>query len=323
VRAALLILAAFVIGAVLGAPEIIVVPDAVVAGLAEQARIGGVRWNGQSDAPIWQLYVETLGHGLGWPALAMALIGCVAIGGRNRWALVAEAIVPVVCLGVMLRQELFFARFALPLLPSLAILAGLGVVAVVRLALRDPRRQPRVAVLAGLAAIVIAGVLLPEMLVTVRHNQLATTTDTRVLARRWLNQRGDGARVATELYGQPLLWAGSVSPRGFRMQRVGTFVDPNTVTKLACDGTRLFLVASLTSERETARRGPRPGETGYDLLARLGQTRAVFDPFQPGLSAPAHPDNTGIPFWYLSTYARPGPKITIYELPEGSVRCSR
>jgi hypothetical protein len=175
----------------------------------------------------------------------------------------------------------------------------------------------------GLTAVVLTCVLLPEILTTVRHDQLATTTDTRVLARRWLTQRGDGARVATELYGQPLLWAGSVLPRGFRLQRVGTFVEASTVSRLACDGNRLFLVASLTEEREIARRGPRAGETGYDLLARLGQVRATFDPFQPGKAIPAHPDNTGIPFWYLEAYARPGPKITIYELPDGAISCPR
>ena len=40
------------------------------------------------------------------------------------------------------------------------------------------------------------------------------------------------------------------------------------------------------------------------------------------MSAPAHPDNTGIPFWYQEAYARPGPKITVYELPEGAVDCA-
>jgi 4-amino-4-deoxy-L-arabinose transferase-like glycosyltransferase len=317
----LAVLAAFVVGAAVGAPEFILSPDAVLAGVAEQARLGGIRWNGQSDAPIWQLYLDTLVQGLGWPALLLAAIGCVTVGWRSREALVAELSVLALCLGVMLRQELFFARFALPLLSWLALLAGPGVMGAVRLAVHG--RQVRPALMGGLAAVVLAVALLPEIVTTVRHDQLATTTDTRVLARRWLTQRGDGARVATELYGQPLLWAGSVLPRGFRLQRVGSFVEPTTVSRLACDGTRLFLVSSLTSEREIARRGPRAGETGYDLLARLGQVRTILDPFQPGKSAPAHPDNTGIPFWFLDDYARPGPKITIYELPDGAVSCPR
>jgi hypothetical protein len=165
--------------------------------------------------------------------------------------------------------------------------------------------------------------VLPEALTTIRHNQLATTTDTRVLARRWLRQRGDDARVATEVYGQSLAWAGSEAVRGFRLQRVTSFADASLVTRLACDGTRVFLVASLTAEREQARRDVRSGESGYDLLAREGRVVMTFDPFWPGMSAPAHPDNTGIPFWYLEAYARPGPKIAVYELPDGAVGCGR
>jgi hypothetical protein len=172
-----------------------------------------------------------------------------------------------------------------------------------------------------MASAILGVVLLPEAMTTVRHNQLATTTDTRVLARRWLQQRGDGARVAAELYGQPIVWEGSAAPRGYRLQRVSSFSDPSTVGRLACEGTRYFLVASLTNEREMARRGSRPGESGYDILAREGQVVATMDPFHPGLSAPAHPDNTGLPFWHLDVYARPGPKITIYDLPEGSIGC--
>ena len=315
----LALLAAFVVGALVGAPEILLSPDAVAAGIVEQARLGGIRWNGQSDAPVWQLYAETLVQGLGWPALAMAAVGGVAVARRGWRPLLAELAVPVVCLAVMLRQELFFARFALPLLPSLALLAGLGVAAVVKLALRGS--GVRTSHVAGLATVVLAAVLLPEALLTIRHNQLATTTDTRVLARRWLQQRGDGARVATELYGQPLLWAGSITPRGFRLQRVASLVDPAVVGKLGCDGTRYFLVASVTSEREIARRGARSGETGYALLARTAKVAATFDPYLPGKAAPAHPDNTGIPFWYLDAYARPGPKITVYDLPEGAIPC--
>jgi hypothetical protein len=233
--------------------------------------------------------------------------------------LLAQVAVPLTCLAVMLRQELFFARFALPLLPSLAILAGVGVASLAGLVVRTARLQ--IVAVAAVTSIVLIVVLIPESVLTVRHNQLATTTDTRVLARRWLRQRGDGVRVATENYGQPIPWAGNEAPRGYRLQRVGTFVDPVVVGRLACDGTRYFLVASLTSERETARRGARIGQTGYDLLASTGRLVTTFDPFRPGMSAPAHPDNTGIPFWHLDAYARPGPKITLYEVDPGRLAC--
>jgi hypothetical protein len=48
---------------------------------------------------------------------------------------------------------------------------------------------------------------------------------------------------------------------------------------------------------------------------------AAFDPFLPGMTPPAHPDNTGIPFWYLDQFARPGPKIIIYELSNEKFGC--
>ena len=57
----------------------------------------------------------------------MAFGGVLALGRRDWLALAAVISVPVACLSIMLRQELFFARFALPLLPPLAILAGLGI----------------------------------------------------------------------------------------------------------------------------------------------------------------------------------------------------
>jgi len=323
VRLALLVLAGFVVGAVLGGPEIVLRPGDVIAGVAEQARLGSMRWNGQSDAPVWLLYAETLVQGFGWPALLTAAVGVGVLAWRGRGALAAVLAVPLLCLAVMLRQELYFARFALPLLPSLAMLAGIGVAGLIGFGVSGaPARSIRVMAMEVAVVLAVLGVvLLPEALTTVRHNQLATTTDTRLLARRWLRQRGDGARVATEIYGQPLAWTGSEALRGFRLQRHPSFVDPGLVTRLACEGTRYFLVASLTSERELARRSARAGESGYDLLTRQGRAVMTFDPFWPGMSAPAHPDNTGIPFWHLEAYARPGPKITVYELPEGAVAC--
>jgi len=322
---ALVALAGFVLGGVLGAPELVLRPGDVLSGVAEQARLGSIRWNGQSGAPVWQLYVETLAQGLGWPALLAAAVGAGMLGWRSWRVLAAVLAVPLLCLAVMLRQELFFARFALPLLPPLAMLAGIGVVGLTRLGVAGAwaRSIGVRAVETVVILTVLAVVLLPEALTTIRHNQLATTTDTRTLARRWLRQRGDGARVASEVYGQPLVWAGSEAVRGFRLQRVTSFVDPSVVTRLACDGNRYFLMVSLTAERELARRGGSSQQSGYDVLTRQGRVMMTFDPFWPGMSAPAHPDNTGIPFWYLEAYARPGPKITVYELPEGAVNCTR
>lgn len=103
---------------------------------------------------------------------------------------------------------------------------------------------------------------------------------------------------------------------------MGGFIEPATVTRLACDDARYFLVVSLTAERELARR-TRAGPTGYDILMREGTVVATFDPYWPGMSAPAHTDHTGIPFWYLDAFARPGPRIVAYELPDADAVCAQ
>jgi 4-amino-4-deoxy-L-arabinose transferase-like glycosyltransferase len=314
-----LTLGGFAIGLALGMPEILTSPALVAAGIAEQARLGTIRWNGQSDAPVWQLYGEALVKGLGWPVLLLAVGGAIVLWRRDRLAALGVLAVPAACLTIMLRQELFFARFALPLLPLLALLAGVGIGALAEAAGR--RLKPVAS--AALTLVVLALVLLPSTLATVRHDQLATTTDTRILAQRWLEEQAGGARVVTEVYGLPISWTGSVAPPGYRLQRTASLADPAAIRRLACDGVRYFVQASLTSEREVARRGAPAGGSGYDLLARSGRIAATFDPFWPGLQAPAHPDDTGIPFWHQDAYERPGPKITIVEVPEGAISCAQ
>ncbi len=50
-----------------------------------------------------------------------------------------------------------------------------------------------------------------------------------------------------------LSWTGTVPPHDYRLQRVASLVDPAGVRRLACDGVRYFVQASLTSEREAAK----------------------------------------------------------------------
>ena len=94
-------------GAVLGRPGDRAEPGPRRGWYGEQARLGGIRWNGQSDAPIWQLYVRDAGKGLGWPALVLAGRRRHLLWWRNREALVAVLAVLAACLAVMLRQQLF------------------------------------------------------------------------------------------------------------------------------------------------------------------------------------------------------------------------
>jgi hypothetical protein len=305
-----LILLGILVGVVVGMPELVTAPAAVLAGVAEQARIGGARWNGQSTLPVWLLYLQALERGFGVAGLALALAGVLALSRRRPWALAAILTAPLLYAVVMLRNELFFARFAVPALPFLAVLAGLGVGWIVHRPLRPLVRDALVAAALGLAVV-------PQVLAVVRHNLIATEPDTRLLAHTWLNAEARGAWAAAETYGVPLNWEGK-APNRYRLQRYGSLADGPTIKKLACDKVRYAVLASITYERKQAWRGGQA--EGYADLLRVGRPVATFDPFRPGAWAPAHIDDVGLPFWNLDAYERSGPRIEIYELSEEAAR---
>lgn len=299
-----------VVGVLIGMPEVLWAAPALLAGMADQADIGTRRWNGQVETPVGLLYVQALERGIGTSVLALALLGGVVYGRHRPWALAALVSAPLLYLLVMLRTELFFARFAIPLLPFLVVLAALGIGWIAR--------QPFRPIIRGaLAAGALAFALVPQAGAVLRHDRLATLPDTRVLAHEWLETHASGDRVATETYGLPLNWAGK-PPARYRLQRYGSLADVPTIEKLACDGVRYALLASITYERKQAWRGGQAA--GYAELVRVARPVMTFDPFATPDGAAAHIDDTGLPFWNLDAYARPGPRIEVYEFSEDAAR---
>jgi 4-amino-4-deoxy-L-arabinose transferase-like glycosyltransferase len=112
--------------------------------------------------PVWVRELKSLRIALGWPGSVMVLIGIAAalaglfIGpGRMKWLLVL--MFPVVYFYFVSRQNLFFARYLLPLVPPLSLLGAAGVVWIVD-ALRRSRlpTMAREPIVAGLTLLSIA-----------------------------------------------------------------------------------------------------------------------------------------------------------------------
>jgi hypothetical protein len=296
------------VGLLAGMPELLSSPGEIWQGVLEQARLGASRWNGQSVAPIPALYAETLLHGAGAATVAAALLGLVRLLRTDPWRSAALLACPVVYLALMVRNELFFARFVLPLLPFVALFGAVGVAWLASLVAAGWRRWLAI----GLA---LAAIGVPSGLDVARHDRLATTPDTRVLAQAWARERAGDALVAAQLYSLPIGWAGERARRP-RLRRFQSLADSADLRRLACDGARYVMIASFTAERELARLGPGASRTGYQELARHADLVQTFSPFRDGRVAPVHPDNTAIPFWHLDAYARPGPRIDVYQLPD-------
>src|SRR3712207_5717439 len=108
----------------------------------------------------------------------------------------------------MLRSELFFVRFALPVVPFLCVLAGCAVVLAARRVGEVTERRASVGLAGGWcnwagvagAGLALVAVLQPT-LDSLSHNLLLEQDDTRVLAARWaLDTARPGDKLLVEEY---------------------------------------------------------------------------------------------------------------------------
>ena len=201
----LLALAAFacVSALLLTTPTLVLDPAAVLRGVGFQA---GYATTGHHDGialPITEtcgvLYLRSaLLPSLGPPALVAALVGLIALLRRDR---AAGALLAVSTLGLLLVVEVlpakpypFFARYALPAIPGLCALAGVGCVRIVSwLGERGSWR-----------AVVAAAVVAWPLVVTVRFTR-GMYPDTRDRAATWLLENAaPGDWVLSTPYGPVL-----------------------------------------------------------------------------------------------------------------------
>ena len=310
------------LGLLVGMPETLLAAGEIRAGLSQQMEIGERRWPGQPPGPSLLLYGQALARAFGWPALALSGLGLAWAGWtlvrpagrpRRRATRASDALLlavpPAVYLAYMATRELFFARFALPLVPFGCLLAAYGVLELARLGRTAPLRL-ELALLGGLLA------LSPPLALSGQLLRLGQATDTRVLAERWLaEQAPPGEKVAAQSYSLPN-WARLSQPNEAYSVTIFTpFTAAGQFERLACAGNRYVLISSFRADRQ--RTVGRPGApTGYELLAARGRLATTFSPLDGvGQRPPFNPDDVGLPFWELARYDRPGPTIRAYALP--------
>jgi len=153
-------------------------------------------WEGQTRLLPGVPYLLGLGAGMGSVMFALSLFGAGVLLKRCPSIGVVLIAFPLAYFLFMLRSQLFFVRFALPVVPFLCLLAAVAVVAVVKTI--AGHRSALAAPYAGM--LIIAAVAQPTF-DTVRHNQLIAKEDTRVLAAEWaLANVPPGAKLAVEEY---------------------------------------------------------------------------------------------------------------------------
>jgi hypothetical protein len=291
-------------------------------------------------------YLWTFTWGLGWGPTLAAIGGGALLIVRRRLAMAFVLLpAPIVFIVFMGQQQRFFGRWLMPVFPIVAIVAGYGVVELIRWLVRARGIRPL------LASAVVAVVVLTQSLVAVIHNDVVLSRpDTRNLTRAWMvSHVPAGAKVVVEPVvpdnwttdvGKSLAW----TPSGERWWRYPTWMTdvdnngnplpsgerryvlidqyertlrPALLDEYANGGYCWLVVGSLQAGRAFAAPQAAPASVAYyGALAQRSKLMYHISPFTKGV----HP----VPFsfdwsidYYPSQYHRPGPEMSVYRLTGG------
>jgi hypothetical protein len=330
------------VGFALGTPFAVLTPGAFLRGVLDELReVHTVQFGNEADAPGYLFHLlYSLPEAMGWPAYLLAVAGLVwAVTARGaREAVLLAFAVPY--LVVIVTWSSRFERYAIPLLPTLSLLAA---VALVRIGAwlgargRVPERfRPRLAA----AVVVSIAVLLfaPALARAVAYHRLLGRPDTRELGSGWIERHvPPGARIALEPYSvslpvarrqrreapgtlaglqQPVPPAPAAAPLGredgYWLVRLETY----DLDRLVRDGVEYVVLSGFVYQRhrQACDRHPAPCRFYADLEAR---GELVFSA-SPGVEdAALLVGDIYSPLTRLSERRHPGPPIRIYRLPAG------
>lgn len=271
--------------------------------------------------PGWWFYVRILSYGLGAVLLALAALGCLrrlimAVQDDTGMSVVLLSF-PMVYFGLMGSTRHYFARYALPLVPFSALFAAEAVVASGRWV--HARHQSLGWVLiTGLAIVAVA----QPFASTVRHDALLTRTDTRTLARHWIESNiPAGSRIAVDwrTHGPPLATGETGRPESDTIFDV-TAVGGSGLSDHALDWYReqafdyliatsfIYEIPLVDEEQDQQRRA------FYTSLDRELQLMYEIRPSRDGTEPPFVFDEIYGPIVGLSQRQRPGPTLKIYRV---------
>jgi len=292
---------------------------------------------GQDEQNGFAYYGWVMTWGLGWLPAAAAAAGALLLALRDRALALVLVPAPIVMLLFVGNQTVFFARYALPVVPLLCLLAAYAaarLVAVVRS--RRPRLAP--AAWAGLALALCA----QGVAASVHGDGVLARADTRNTTRSWLLSH---LPAGTKIVVGPILpkhrpenglrWlaprpGAAPALREWPVRRYGSSYErtlrPSLLDRYARAGYCWVVTASTRAGFTFV--GPRrlPGAIAYyRALERRGRLAFRASPFAEG--APADLGEEQVRFqwdwswnYYPREYERPGPVMSVYRLTDGACR---
>jgi hypothetical protein len=300
-RDLVLALLACSVAAVVMFPSLVTEPRRVISDVYLHLYLSATGgYDGLDPSGGYVVYARTLLTGLGVPLTLAAIGGMAWSAMRRHWSSLIVASLPVAMVVVLGSQNLYFARFALPALPALIVEASLAIEALLAW-----RAAPGIA-----AALLVA---LPTLLDSVRFDTIMTRTDTRTLAREWIEASlPAGSSLAVDA--PPL--GPTLDPTRLQVAVANDWsLFDLTPAEYRARGIDYVVVSSFTSEARAV--DPEREARREAFAAELPAHSSVVAQFRPfrGDSGPAFAyDQIYGPYTDFGALDRPGPTITVYRL---------
>jgi 4-amino-4-deoxy-L-arabinose transferase-like glycosyltransferase len=274
-------------------------------GLYSKGQIG---YDGLDPAGGYVFYMKALLWGIGLPILLAAGLGVMLALVRRERGLIVVASLPLALYLIMGYERLFFARYILPAVPALLVLALVGLENSAEWLAARTRFSPRVILFIGVCVLGIA-----PLIDSLRFDTIMMQEDTRTAASVWINSHlAAGTRVAVDwgTFSAPL------SPSRYDLLVAnGWQLSDLTLDDYRQRGIHNLVASSyiydqwlLNAESEAKRK------EFYAALPQHARVVAEFRPYRGDAPLLFVYDQIYAPFNELDRLERPGPTIRVYEL---------
>jgi hypothetical protein len=231
--------ASCVIGYILGVPGIIVNTKNFIITMSSQlssaSSEGGFIGVLFTELPSWKFYISMAEVSYGVPLVILASIGFLLTITRLKQENILFLSFPVLYSSILLMApggSAAFARYLVPVLPFLAVLASDALITIIETVGKKIAPKTKIAVLVTLS---IALAAIPAYRV-LRLNYLWMQPDTRTLAKEWVEINLDeDSIIASQWYGPPLATNEDPEPNSKRVFNDFILLDPFKANPLEYD----------------------------------------------------------------------------------------
>lgn len=322
-RTVILSALAFLVGVAFGSPQILISPQLYIDHLFGLSSGG---YEGGSVSIVlnkWAYYGKSLYYGGGIPLITLGIIGVarriiLVVKDRDPMNILILSFPILYFTIINIFGIFFFIRYLLPLIPFAALFAA-DVIMVVWSSWRDVRW------VRTLAIVMLLAVILLSVANSIRHDLILTYTDTRSLAKEWIETSiPEGSKIAVDwpVHGPPLSTYEESMPNSKRVYDV-YFNYGNGLTDQSLDWYKEqgfdYLITSSYIYRWWSESNYPERHEFYTSLDDHGKFLKSFYSFE-GESEPTYIfDEIYGPVIGLWQRERPGPTLKIYKLQSETI----